>query len=158
MAWRPADQPTRPSAQLRARARRDREAAQTTRGRHGPNRGGGGASRSAGDHPGYHRDLQTERLAGEMVERTAPRTAETVQDMEDVGVDESSLSVPTKRKSKDTKVDIDKAKKLSTTEYHTHSSPHTRIPQDTHSLDDTHSPEDTRTPQNAHRPQDTHNL
>uniref|UniRef100_A0A674NT60 CCHC-type domain-containing protein n=1 Tax=Takifugu rubripes TaxID=31033 RepID=A0A674NT60_TAKRU len=56
-----------------------------------------------GDHPGDHLDLQNERFTGEMVEQTAIRMIETVLDNEDVGVEESSLSVATKRKSTDTK-------------------------------------------------------
>uniref|UniRef100_A0A674N9F6 CCHC-type domain-containing protein n=1 Tax=Takifugu rubripes TaxID=31033 RepID=A0A674N9F6_TAKRU len=109
-ARRPADPPV--SAAPRAHDE-EREAAQTTRGDMGPTAEVEESAGPQGDHPGDHRDLQNKRLTGEMVERTVPRTAETVQDMEDSGVEESSLSVPTKRKSKDTKVNIDKVKKLS---------------------------------------------
>ncbi|TWW77610.1 Transposon TX1 uncharacterized 82 kDa protein ORF 1 [Takifugu flavidus] len=117
---------SRPACQRSAHDE-DREAAQTTQGDMGPTAEVEEPAGPQGDHPGDHRDLQNERLTGEMVERTVPRTAETVRDMEDVGVEESSLSVPTKRKSKDTKVNNDKD---------THS------PQDTHSLQDTHSSQD----------------
>ncbi|TWW81691.1 Transposon TX1 uncharacterized 82 kDa protein ORF 1 [Takifugu flavidus] len=61
-----------------------------------------------GDRLGDHLDLQSERLTGEMVEQTVPRMIETILDNEDVGVEVSSLSASTKRKSTDTKVNNDK--------------------------------------------------
>ncbi|TWW81692.1 Transposon TX1 uncharacterized 149 kDa protein ORF 2 [Takifugu flavidus] len=86
----------------------DSEAAQTTRGDAGTTAEVEEPAGPQGGPPGDHLDLQNERLTGEMVEQTVPRTTETVRDMEDVGVEERSLSVSTKRKSKDIKVNNDK--------------------------------------------------
>ncbi|TWW73484.1 Transposon TX1 uncharacterized 82 kDa protein ORF 1 [Takifugu flavidus] len=86
----------------------DREAAQNARSDTGTTAEVEEPAGPQGDHPGDHLDLQNERFTGEMVEQTAIRMIETVLDNEDVGVEESSLSVATKRKSTDTKVNNDK--------------------------------------------------
>ncbi|TWW61838.1 Transposon TX1 uncharacterized 82 kDa protein ORF 1 [Takifugu flavidus] len=56
-----------------------------------------------GGHLGDHVDLRSGRLIRELVEQTVSRVAETVLDMEDVGVEENSINVSIKQKNTDTK-------------------------------------------------------
>lgn len=62
--------------------------------------GGGGASRAGGGPTVDHLDLRSERLTRELVEQTATRLAET---MEDAVGEENCIKVSIKRKNTDTK-------------------------------------------------------